>query len=60
MLRNFLWIGATIMALVFVFALPTSSDHGLPTHTVLPGKTLPSPADSPMPSNPTSASAGVP
>lgn len=60
MLRNFLWIGVTIMALVFVFALPTSSDHGLPTHVVLPGKKLPSPEVSSMPSNPPSSSAALP
>lgn len=60
MLRNFLWIAVTIVALVFVLALPTSSDHGLPTHTVLPAKTQPSPNAPSMPSNPPPSSPAVP
>lgn len=60
MLRNSLWIGMTIVALVFVFALPTSSDHGLPKHTVLPAKTLSSPYGTPTLSNPPSTPTGMP
>lgn len=60
MLRNFLWIGVTIVALVFVLALPTSSDHGLPTHTVLPAKTLPSPNVPSMPPTPPTSSGAMP
>lgn len=53
MLRNILWIVATLVGMVFVFSLNTSSNHGLPTHKLIKTATVSS-----MHSSPPSPSVG--